>query len=142
MIIPDINILIYAVNKTSRFHLKAKKWLENVLSGNESVGFAWIVLLGFIRITTSAKVMPRPIQPEQAVRIIDGWLAVPIARVINPADQHWKIFKEILEPLGTAGNLTSDAHLATLSIEHRGCLYSSDNDFGRFKNLRWKNPLI
>ena len=141
MIIPDINILIYAVNKDSKYHSSAKKWFEKTLSEDEPVGLAWIVILGFLRIITSGKIMPRPLQPEAAYNIIETWFGLQVVQTINPTEQHWKILKELLGPLSTAGNLTSDAHLAALTIEHSACLYSTDNDFGRFKTLRWKNPL-
>ncbi len=141
MIIPDINILIYATNSDSRYHAEAKKWLEQALSGDETVGLTWIVILGFIRILTNGKIMQRPLTVDKAFQIVDEWMQIPIVDILHPTEQHWKIFKELLKPLGTAANLTSDAHLAALAIEHSGRLYSTDNDFSRFKTLRCKNPL-
>jgi len=141
MIVPDINILIYALNKDHVYHRQAKRWLEKAVSGGEAVGLSWIVILGFLRIVTSEKIMANPIDMETAFRIVDGWLEFPAVRIIEPTDRHWSILKEILSPLGTAGNLTSDAHLAALAVEYGGRLYSTDNDFARFRGVRWKNPL-
>lgn len=141
MIIPDINILIYAINSDNIYHNKAKKWLEEVFSGNEPVGFTWIVIIGFLRIITNSRIMPNALPPEVAYGIIDEWLDLPVSHIINPTNEHWKIMKEILLPLGTAGNLTSDAHLAAFALEHNACLYTTDNDFDRFRLLRHKNPL-
>lgn len=138
----DINILIYAINRDTPYHQKAKRWLEASLSGDESFGFAWIVLLGFLRIITNGRVMPKPLSSEVALEIVDEWLAQPPARFLVPTNRHWGILKELLEPLGTAANLTSDAHLAALAIEHGARLYSTDNDFSRFPHLRWTNPLM
>jgi toxin-antitoxin system PIN domain toxin len=137
----DINILIYAINKDTPHHPKAKKWLEASLSSNESFGLAWIVILGFLRIITSGRIMPTPLPPEVAIEIIDEWLSQPPATLIVPTERHWSILKELLLPLGTAANLTSDAHLAALAIEHGARLFSTDNDFSRFPNLRWTNPI-
>ena len=141
MKIVDINLLIYAINKDTPHHAKARKWFEDCLSSDEPFGFAWIVILGFLRIITNGRIMPRPLAPDVALDTIDEWLQQPPSLTIVPSQQHWSIFKEILMPLGTAANLTSDAHLAALAIEHGARLYSTDNDFSRFKSLRWTNPI-
>ena len=79
--------------------------------------------------------------PEVVIETVDDWLQQPPSLTIVPSHQHWSILKELLMPLGTAGNLTSDAHLAALAIEHGARLYSTDNDFSRFQSLRWTNPI-
>jgi len=139
--VPDINILIYAINRDTPYHKQAKAWLEQSLSGSEPVGLTWIVILGFLRIVTHGSIMPHPISAQTALEVIDGWLRQPVVRILQPSNQHWHLVKELLSQIGTAGNLTSDAHLAAFAIEHAACLYSSDNDFSRFHSLRWKNPL-
>ena len=141
MKIVDINLLIYAINKYAPHHSKAKKWLEDCLSSDEPFGFAWIVILGFLRIVTNGRIMPTPLVPEVAMDSVNDWLLQPPSLTIVPSHQHWSIFKELLMPLGVAANLTSDAHLAALAIEHGARLYSTDNDFSRFQSLRWTNPI-
>jgi hypothetical protein len=141
MKVVDINLLIYAINKDTPHHSKAKKWLENSLSSDEPFGFAWIVILGFLRIVTNGRIMPMPLPAEVALATVDEWLQQPPSVTIAPSHQHWNIFKELLMPLGTAANLTSDAHLAALAIEHGARLYSTDHDFSRFQSLRWTNPI-
>lgn len=141
MKIVDVNIILYAVNNDSPFHLKAKTWWDSVLSGTEIVGIPWIVILGFIRISTNHRVFDNPILPEKALDIVDGWLGRPQTQILHPSTEHWRYLKEHLLELGAAGNITSDAHLATLAIENGATLYSTDNDFTRFKNLKWINPL-
>ena len=141
MKIVDINLLIYAINRDTPLHKKAKKWLETTFTGEESVGFAWVVILGFLRIVTNGRIMPYPLRPEDAFEIIDEWINHPLCKIIVPTERHWDILKDLLMPLGTAANLTSDAHLAALTIEHGGRLFSTDNDFSRFPHLRWTNPL-
>lgn len=137
----DLNLLLYAVDEDSPQHGRARPWLEEVLSGTEEVGLAWIVLLGFVRISTNPVILKYPLGSDQALDYIDGWLAQPSANVIHPTERHAAHLRELLEPLGTAGNLTSDAHLAALAIEHGGELCSADTDFSRFTGLRWHNPL-
>ena len=104
MKIVDINLLIYAINKDTPHHSKAKKWLENCLSSDEPFGFAWIVILGFLRIVTNGRIMPTPLTSEVAIETVDDWLQQPLSMTIVPSHQHWSIFKEILMPLGTAAN--------------------------------------
>lgn len=141
MKIVDINLLIYAINRDTPHHSKAKRWLEDSLSSDEPFGFAWIVILGFLRIVTNGRILPKPLMPEVAINVVNEWLQQPPSLTVVPSHQHWSIFKEILMPLGTAANLTSDAHIAALAIEHGARLYSTDNDFSRFQSLRWTNPI-
>jgi toxin-antitoxin system PIN domain toxin len=142
MKIVDINLLIYAINKDTPHYSKAKKWLEDSLSSDEPFGFAWIVILGFLRIVTNGRILPSPLPSEVALELIEDWLQQPPSQILVPSYQHWPILKGLLTPFGTAANLTSDAHLAALAIEHGARLYSTDNDFSRFPSLRWTNPVV
>jgi hypothetical protein len=137
----DLNLLIYAVNRDSAPHRAARAWLEDVLSGGETVVVPWIVILGFLRVTTNPRIMAKPLTPEQAMGVVDGWLSRPVVSLLNTGDEHWPILRELLGTCGAAGNLTTDAHLAALAIEHGAELCSADGDFARFARLRWVNPL-
>jgi hypothetical protein len=137
----DLNLLLYAVNKDAPLHKAARRWWESCLSGDDTIALSWSVILGFLRITTSGRIMPKPLNPALAIGIVDGWLQHPVTAVISPTERHWDILRRILASLGTAANLTMDAHLAALTIEHGASLYSTDSDFGRFRSLDWVNPL-
>ena len=141
MKLPDVNLLLYAADETSPRHLPARRWVEATLSDSETVAFAWTVLLAFVRLSTRAAIFEHPLDVEQALDIVDGWLDQPCATIIHPTDRHSSVLRELLAPLGTAGNLTSDAHLAALAIEHGALLCSCDADFMRFQGLRWIDPL-
>jgi len=137
----DLNLLLYAVNRDASRHRAARGWLEKTLSGDDPVALPWIVLLGFLRVSTHRRVFPAPLRPEQALSIVGDWLAQPVVRPLEAGPRHWSILRELLAESGTAANLTSDAHLAALAIEN-GCeLCSTDADFRRFRRLRWVNPL-
>lgn len=138
----DLNLLIYAINKDAPHHAAARVWWEGCLSGNDTVALPWTVILGFLRITTSGRIMPKPLNPGQAISIVAEWLRHPMVVPISPTERHWGILHRILASLGTAGNLTMDAHLAALAIEHSATLYSTDSDFARFRSLDWINPLL
>ena len=109
--------------------------------GRETVGFPWNVLLAFLRLTTRPGLFRRPLSPETAFDLVASWLDQPSATIVHPGPRHLAVLRELLMPLGTGGNLTSDAHLAALAIEHGAELCSSDTDFERFRDLRWRNPL-
>jgi hypothetical protein len=137
----DVNLLLYAVNADGPHHASAKAWLEYALSGDETVALPWIVILGFLRLATNPRVFTEPLEPVQALELVGGWLARPPVEYLNPGDEHWDIFRDLLEEAGTAGNLTTDAHLAALAVEHGAELHSTDTDFARFTRLRWVNLL-
>jgi uncharacterized protein len=139
--LPDVNLLLYAFDATAPRHDRARRWLEEELSGTETVAFTWVVLLAFVRLSTNPRVFEKPFPASDAFDIVDGWLAQPCTTIVDPTDRHLALLQDLLEPLGTAGNLTTDAHLAALAIEHGAELCSSDADFARFPGLRWTDPL-
>ena len=141
MILLDANLLIYAVNQDAPLNRKAKLWLEWALSGQEAVGFPWSVLLAFLRLTTRPGLFRRPLPVNTAFDVLASWLDRPSAVIVHPSPRHLQVLRELLGPLGAGGNLTSDAHLAALAIEHRAELCSCDTDFARFDGLKWRNPL-
>jgi uncharacterized protein len=141
MILVDANLLIYAVNQDAPLHRKAKAWLESAFSGPETVGISWNVLLAFLRLTTRQGLFRRPLPVEAAFDVVRAWLDQPSSYVVHPGPRHLEILRELLLPMGAGGNLTSDAHLAALAIEHGAQLCSSDADFARFPGLKWRNPV-
>ena len=141
MIVPDVNLLVYAYNQDAPRHAAAVSWWEGLLSGSRPVGLAWAAALGFIRITTHPQILARPLPAAKACAHVRAWLAQPYVSLLHPGDRHGEILFGLLERLGTAGNLTTDAHLAALAIEHQAELCSTDADFGRFPGLRFANPI-
>jgi toxin-antitoxin system PIN domain toxin len=141
VILIDANILVYAVNKDAPQHNRAKSWLETAVTGTETIGIPWTVLLAFLRLTTRPGLFRNPLRIATAFDLIDFWLEQTSVSIVHPGPRHGIILRELLEPLGTGGNLTSDAHLAALALENRATLYSSDHDFLRFPGVKWRNPL-
>ena len=142
MKLPDVNLLVYSADKSSPHCQRARSWLEQALSGTEEVGFAWLALLGFVRISTNPAAFDEPLSLAQALEFLESWLGSPVATVVHPTERHAGLMRRLLESVGSAaGNLTSDAHLAALAIEHGAELCSHDNDFARFEGLRWVDPI-
>ena len=141
MILLDANLLICAVNEEAPLHRRAKRWLQETMEGAETVGLSWSVLLAFLRVTTRPGLFRHPMPLQEAFRLVDSLLSQPVVTLINPGPRHLRSLQELLGPLGTAGNLVPDAHLAALAIEHGALLCSTDSDFARFSGLHWHNPL-
>jgi uncharacterized protein len=140
MILPDVNVLVHAHNTESAVHPRARRWWEECLAGPEGIGLAWTAVLGFVRLTTNRKVVSVPLRVQDVMKRIESWLALPHVHLVQPSDSHFARLRKELERLGTAGNLTTDAHLAVLAMERGYVLYSTDTDFARFPGLRWINP--
>jgi toxin-antitoxin system PIN domain toxin len=141
MIVPDINLLVYAHNARTPRHAAAKAWWEGLLNGTVPVGIPWITISGFIRLTTHPSVLAEPMEVGRSVAYVRAWLAQPPVRILQPGPKFERLFLGYLLETGTAGNLTTDAQLAALAVEHQAELHSNDSDFTRFPGLRWSNPL-
>lgn len=141
MILPDINLLVYAYNADAPGHPKAKIWWETCLSESRPVGLPWSVLLGYLRLMTSRSVLLEPMAAEEATGHIRSWLARPHVQILQPGPRHLDLLDSLLRGARISGSLTTDAHLAALAIEHQAELHSNDADFSRFPGLRWTNPL-
>lgn len=141
MILPDVNLLIYAHNVRAAHHARAKAWWNRCLCGPDGIALAWVVLLGFVRITTHPRVFSNPLPVEAALDRIEEWLSLSHVRLIHPSQTHFQNWSSLLKQIGTAANLTTDAHLAALAIERGLILYTNDADFSRFPGLKMRNPL-
>ena len=136
----DANVLLYAVNRDAVHHERSRRWLDDALSGRDTVAFSWIVLLAFVRLCTKAGLFPRPMSVEAAFDCVEQWVAAPSAVVVEPTADHGSLVRRLLVGVGVGGNLVNDAHLAALAIEHRSEIVSFDHDFSRFPGVRWTMP--
>lgn len=141
MIIPDINLLVYAYDESSPYHKKAKPWLSALLDGQEEVGFPLVSVLGFIRLSSNPKIFENPLAPSAACEIASSWLSTPQAALLAAGSDHLTILQKLLKGSHAASALTTDAHIAALAIEHRGIIHSNDQDFRRFEGIKCVNPL-
>ena len=141
MIVVDITLLLAAVNTRAPMHKAARTWWEEQLNSDAEIGLSWLVILGFIRLTTNGKVMPEPLLLADAIAMVDEWLRRPNVKTVAVTPQHWNILQNMLHAVGHGAALTMDAHLACLAIEHDAEIVTVDEDFMHFPGLKWKNPL-
>lgn len=135
MILPDVNVLLHAVNTGAPQHAVAHAALQDAYRAG-SVAMAWPALLGFLRLSTRSGILPRPLKVDQALDVMQRWLDHPATRLVHPTAQHAALLGRLLLGAGQGGPLVSDAHLAALALEHRASLLSFDRDFDRFAGLR------
>jgi toxin-antitoxin system PIN domain toxin len=142
VIVPDLNLLLYAEIAAFPEHAAARRWWEATLRGSEDVALTMLTVFGFLRISTNPKVFDPPLAVDDAINRVEAWLEQPSVQMLLPGPRHLEIAFRLLRDLGAAGNLTTDAQLAAFAIEHNATLYSNDTDFRRFNGLRWHNPLV
>lgn len=141
MIVPDLNVLIYASDSTSPHFEEAHVWWTRTLSGSELIGLAWSVSIGFVRLTTNPRIFAHPLTAAESLGIVSTWLANANVVPVEPTQRHLAIMQGLLADIGVGGNLIPDAHLAALALEHGATLASADADFDRFKGLSRVNPV-
>ncbi|MFT3798942.1 type II toxin-antitoxin system VapC family toxin [Microbacterium sp.] len=140
MRVVDANVLLYAVNEDAPQHDASREWLDRALSGEDTVGFAWVAMLAFARLSTRGDIFAHPLSPGEAFSQLDDWVCAPGGRVVHPGERHLGILSSLLAELGLGGNLVNGAHLAALALEHRASVVSYDSDFTRFSGLRSHTP--
>lgn len=141
MIVPDVNLLLYAVISGFPHHLRAHAWWEQTVNSQTRVGLTPPALFGFLRIATNARILQSPLGVDDAIDYVHDWLAQSNVDLLTPGPNHLNIALGLLQDIGTAGNLTTDVQLAAYAIENQGEVHSNDTDFARFVNLKWINPL-
>ena len=141
MILVDLNILLYAVNSGGPEHGPASDWLRAALrEGDEPIGLGWVVVLGFLRLSTSPRLFPRPLGINEALLFVETLLTHRLVRKVLPGEGHWALLRHLLTLSGTGGNLVTDAHLAALALEYDARIATRDADFSRFPGIRTLRP--
>ena len=141
MIVPDVNLLLYAYNREAPLHNEARNWWVGLINGTERVGIPWAVANSFLRLLTIRGLLTHPATPSQALDFVREWFRQPHVAPLNPGSQHLTLLGQLLAAAGVGGNLVMDAHVAALAMEYQAEVHSNDTDFGRFPGLRWRNPL-
>lgn len=138
----DANIPLHTVNEDAEQHLRTRRWLATALSGQDTVAFASVALLAFVRLVTRPGLFAAPLSPDAAMDRVEAWLSAGPAVVVEPTADHPRLVRELLRSAGTGGNLVTDAHLAALALKHRCVVVSYDRDLDRFPGVRRVEPPV
>lgn len=141
MILPDLNLLLFAYNPHTPQHQQALHWWQDTVNGTRLIGFPHEVLFGFIRISTNPALKSAAVTLEEAKSVVNSWLALPNTRILLPGPDHFIRVMNLMEKTHFVGSVLSDAVLASYAIENRATLFSNDSDLSRFPDLDWQNPL-
>ena len=136
MMLPDINVLLYSVEADNPYHITAKRWLEAAFNSSSTVGLAWLVLVGFVRLSTQPRILRKQLTTVESLAVMNDWIHHPKAQIVHPGLQHGALLGSFLIAAGTAGNLSNDAHLAALAVENNGTVGTFDKDFNRFPGVK------
>jgi uncharacterized protein len=141
MILPDVNVLVYAFRPDAEHHQACRHWLDSVVNGDEAYGMAPQVLSSVLRVVTNRRVFVRPSRLDSALAFCGTLLDQPHCQIVRPGARHWTIFTDVCRSARAAGNLVADAWFAALAIES-GCEWiTTDRNYARFDGLRWRSPL-
>jgi uncharacterized protein len=136
MKLPDVNVLIYACNAHSAQQATAARWLEASVARGPGLALTWTALIGFVRVSTRVGVFESPLSVKQAFQFVEDWINAPGSRLVGPGPRHHGLLQGLLLQVGTAGNLTTDAHLAAVALEHGAAVGTFDRDFRRFQGVQ------
>ncbi len=141
MVLSDVNVLVYAHRRDALRHAEFRRWVEEMIDGDQAYGVSSAVLAGFVRVVTHPRVFDPPSTIEDALAFAGQVRGQPNCIPVEPGERHWEIFERLCRAVAAKGGLAYDTHLAALAIEH-GCEWiTTDRDFSRFKGLRWRHPL-
>ena len=141
MILPDVNVLVYAHREDFRDHARYRDWLATVVQGPASYGLSDLVLSGFVRVVTHPRVFARPTPLELALEFAATLRSTPNCVPLSPGERHWEIFDRLCRETQVRWNLVPDAWFAALAIESGSEWITTDRDYARFPGLRWRHPL-
>lgn len=136
----DANVLLYAVNEADSHHEQCLGWLNETMNSGEVVGFAWVVLLAFIRLSTKVGLFPNPLSVFDSLSTVRTWIETGPGVIVQATPNHLHVLAGLLSANGTGGNLTTDAHLGALALEYNATIITFDADFGRFPGVKWAPP--
>ncbi len=142
MILPDVNVLIYAhIEDSSPDHADYAQWITRLATGPEPFALSLLVLASFIRVVTNPRVFDPPSTLDQAFAFVSSLVERPTARIVGPGPDHLDILERLCRQARATGKLVADSQHAAVAIEHGCTIVSTDSDFGRFPGLRWQHPL-
>jgi len=140
MILPDVNVLLYAFRQDADRHTDYRDWIEHIINDEAPFGIAPQTLASLVRISTHPGIYVSPSRLDEAVAFCNAILEVPNCTIVQPRERHWSIFTDLCRQGRVKGNLVQDAWFAALAIESGSEWITTDRDYARFPRLRWREP--
>jgi toxin-antitoxin system PIN domain toxin len=141
MLIPDVNVLVYASREESPNHQAYRDWLQSLALGDESFGLSELVCSAFLRLVTNPRIWNPPTPTALALEFLEALRGRPNCVIVSPGPRHWGIFAGLCRRLALQGNAVPDAYYAALAIESGNEWVTADRGFAQFPGLRWRDPL-
>jgi len=141
LILPDVNVLVYAARDDTPECAHYRQWLEDALMGPEPVAFASPVLAGFLRVVTNPRVFSHPSSLDDALAFVDAVLDAPAAVLPALSERLAGMLAEVCRRAGATADRVPDAYLAAIALDLDAELVTADRGFARFEGLRWRHPL-
>lgn len=140
MLLPDVNVLLYALRADTDEHERASTWLTAVHAADEPVALCAPVLAGLLRVATHPRVFATPTPRSVVWAFVDGLAGSPLHRFVGAGPRHRALLRQLCHESDATGNLVSDAVVAAIALEHGCRVVSTDGDFARFPSVRWSRP--
>lgn len=141
MIVPDVNLILYAYDANGPFHRESAEWWTRCLNGAETVGLAPVVIYAFIRLSTNPRIYAEPLSLQECAGTVRSWLEAPAVTLLEHDSGDIDVAFDLLESAGAGGNLTTDAQIGALALRYRATVHTADTDFVRLRDVPWRNPL-
>jgi hypothetical protein len=142
VILPDVNVLVYAFRREAPEHDEYRRWLADLVAGADELALTEAALTGFLRIVSHPKIMPDPAPMPEALRFVEVLRTAARARPVTAAPATWTtLTRWAADDPGLRANLVPDAWLAALAHSHGARLATADRGFARFPGLNWFVPI-
>jgi toxin-antitoxin system PIN domain toxin len=138
----DTNILIYAANRWSPFHLKCHAAITGWLAQPEAWHLTWGICYEFLSAVTQRRTFEPPWSAEGAWSFLARIFEARSLEMLVPTDRHAAVLAAMIEDMPhVAGNLLHDVETVTLMREHGvRTIYTRDMDFHRFAGIEVIDP--
>jgi len=143
MIAVDTNILVYAHREESPFHKKALACITELSEGRASWAIPWPCIHEFFSIATHPRIYDPPSPIQCVVDQLNAWIESPTLVFLSETPDYWVTLRTMVNSSQVSGPMIHDARIAALCIQYGVTeLLTADRDFGRFRELKTRNPLV
>ena len=104
----DVNVLLYATDRSSPYHRRAHEFVVGRESDPDIFCIAWMTVMSFLRISTDLLIFYSPLTPSEALGNVAKLLALPRCRTINEGERFLDVYREVSGSAPIRGNQALD----------------------------------